>query len=118
MSKHEGMKVEIYTDIDITGRLEDGRGFPLDQAVMVEGCLRHRGDVVVPVSAAHTIKIFYCIYEFLYFSIFVFAHRGDVVVSAAHTFCNFCIFLLLHYLLQHYFGLALLTSTCINCYCQ
>ena len=76
MSKHEGMKVEIYTDIDITGRLEDGRGFPLDQAVMVEGCLRHRGDVVVPVSAAHTIKFFivfmnFCILAFLYLLIVV-----------------------------------------------
>ena len=71
MSKHEGMKVEIYTDIDITGRLEDGRGFPLDQAVMVEGCLRHRGDVVVPISAAHTICII-CIFIFLLIFLFVF----------------------------------------------
>ena len=55
MSKHEGMKVEIYTDIDITGRLEDGRWFPLYEAVMVKGRLGHRCDVVVPVSTGHTI---------------------------------------------------------------
>ena len=61
-------KIEIHTNIDITGRFEDSRGFPFNKAVMVEGRLRHRGDVVVPVSAANTICIFciFCIFYLLY----------------------------------------------------
>ena len=46
----------MVADIDITGRLEDGGGFPLDEPVVVEGGLGHRCDVVIPVSAAHIIR--------------------------------------------------------------
>ena len=46
----------MVADIDITGRLEDGRGFPLNEAVVVKSRLGHRCDVVIPVSAAHIIR--------------------------------------------------------------
>ena len=39
------------THIDITGGLEDGWRLPLDETIVVEGGFRHRGDVVVAISA-------------------------------------------------------------------
>ena len=47
---------DVEAHIDITGRLEDGRGFPLNEAVVVKSRLGHRCDVVIPVSAAHIIR--------------------------------------------------------------
>ena len=49
---------DVEAHIDITGRLEDGWRFPFNEAVVVKGRLGHRCDVVVPVSAAHTIHYF------------------------------------------------------------
>ena len=39
-----------FPDVDVAGGLEDGRGLPLDQAVVEQGRLRHRRQVVVAVS--------------------------------------------------------------------